>query len=129
MILDTSVLIALLRGDEDIRRKIEEYEKKGELLRTTAVCAFELFYGAYVSSRREENLDLVERLLEALEVLTFDERAARIAASVLAELRKRGEMIDVRDLFIAAIALSHGDTVATRDKAFKRITGLNVELW
>ena len=38
MILDTSVLVALLRGDESVKEKIRECEENREPLRTTTVC-------------------------------------------------------------------------------------------
>ncbi len=55
MILDTSVLVALLRGDESVKEKIRECEESREPLRTTTMCAFELYYG-HISLRGLENI-------------------------------------------------------------------------
>ena len=62
-------------------------------------------------------------------MLEFDEKASKIAGSILVELRKEGRGVGLRDLFIAAVALSVDETVAARDKAFEKVRGLRVELW
>ena len=130
MILDTSVLVALLRGDESVKEKIRECEENREPLRTTTVCAFELYYGAYRSSRARENLKLVEEFLKSLELVNFDEKMARISGAVLAELRREGQMVDIRDLFISAAAIALEDKIVTRNiRRFGRIKNLEVELW
>jgi predicted nucleic acid-binding protein len=38
-------------------------------------------------------------------------------------------MLDIRDLFIAAIAIKEGERLATRDKVFKKIEKLRLEIW
>jgi len=129
LILDTSVLVSLLRGDEAVIEKIKLCEKRREVLRTTSITGFELYYGAYRSSRAEENIELVSKLLKSLEVLVFDAEASRIAGSLLADLMKRGEPLEMRDLFIAAIALKTGDKIVTRDKDFLRVKKLKIEYW
>ncbi len=129
MILDTSVLIDLLRGDESVRERIRACEEAGETFKTTSITAFELYFGAYRSSRAEENLALVRALLKNLEVLVFDHKAGEIAARIMADLMRRGEPLDVRDVFIAAIAIREGEKIATRDKGFRRVEELRVEFW
>ena len=129
MILDTNILVDLLRGDKTIRERIKACEEAGEPLKTTAITAFELYFGAYRSSRVEENLALVRSLLNGLEVLLFDREAGEIAARIMVNLMKRGEPLDVRDVFIAAIAMRKGEKLVTRDKDFTRVEGLEVEFW
>ena len=130
MILDTSVLVALLRGDEGVKEKIGECEKNREPLRTTTVCAFELYYGAYKSSRARENLKLVEGLLKSLELVNFDEKMAKMSGALLVELRREGQMVDIRDLFISVAAIALEDKIATKNiRHFGRIKKLEVELW
>jgi len=119
LILDTSILVDLLRGDETVQERIRAYEEAGEPLRTTAITAFELYFGAYRSSHVKENLALVKSLLSSLEVLAFDE-AGEITARIMADLMERGKPLDVRDIFIAAITMRMDEKLATRDKDFMR---------
>lgn len=48
-------------------------------------------------------------------VVVFDVRAAHRAAQLAAERKARGRIVDMRDTFIAGIALAHGATLATRN--------------
>jgi predicted nucleic acid-binding protein len=130
MILDTSVLVDLVRGNADVEKRVKEYEEKGEPLRVSTVSAFELYYGAYRSSRVMENLRLIKDLLKSLELISYDEKASAISGAILAELRQRGEAIDIRDLFISATAMSVEDKIATRNiRHFNKVRDLEVELW
>ena len=59
--------------------------------------------------------------------LPFDEMAATKYASLVADRTKNGRPIRVEDAQIAAVALTHGLTLATRNiNDFDRIRGLNV---
>lgn len=49
VIIDTDVLVDLLRNVTRVVNSISEMERKGCLLTTTTVNAFELFYGTYKS--------------------------------------------------------------------------------
>ena len=62
-----------------------------------------------------------------LPVITFDLVAARVHASVWADLAKRGIAVGERDLMIAATAIAKGYDIATRDeRSFPKIPGLKV---
>jgi len=129
VILDTSVLVDLLRGDETVQKRIRACEEIGEPLKTTVITVYELYFGAYRSSHVEKNLALVRSLLDSLEVLVFDREAGKIAARIMTDLMKCGKPLDVRNVFIAAIAIRADDTLATRDKDFTRVKRLKIELW
>ncbi len=127
--LDTDLLVAILRGKEDARKIVAEIdeEKKGA---TTAINAFEIFYGANISKRKNDNLKEASKLLERLAVFPMDLSSSRSAASISASLATKGETIDYRDAMIAAIAIENSLTLVTRNKShFGRIRGLDVEEW
>lgn len=48
-------------------------------------------------------------------ILVFDVRAATKAAELAATRKKQVRPIDMRDTFIAGIAMAHGATLATRN--------------
>jgi tRNA(fMet)-specific endonuclease VapC len=96
---------------------------------TTSVNAFEVFYGAYRSQKRG-NVDEARRLLQRLHVLPFDQESSEKAGETLAGLAVQGEMVDYRDVMIAAIARTNGLTLVTRNREhFSRIKGLELEPW
>ncbi len=127
--LDTDLLIAILRGKEEAKRKIQELDIQGRQA-TTSVSAFELFYGAYRSKERRSNLEETRRLLQRLDVLPFESESSEKAGETLATLAARGELIDYRDAMIAAIAKVNGLALVTRNaEHFSRIKGLESEPW
>jgi tRNA(fMet)-specific endonuclease VapC len=127
--LDTDLLVAILRGKQEAKEMVEELDEDGKGA-TTSVNAFEIYFGANKSERKEENVKEASRLLERLTVFPLDLSSSREAAEVSANLAARGETIDFRDAMIAAIAAQNGLTLVTRNRAhFKRIKGLQTEIW
>lgn len=59
-------------------------------------------------------------------VLDFDAKSASTWAQLLARLRHKGEAMPVKDSLIAATALAHGLTVATRNVRDFRLAGVAV---
>ena len=62
LIVDTDILIDLLREKDYAVRLIKELEEEAELA-TTAITVFELYRGAYKSQHQEKNLASVKGLL------------------------------------------------------------------
>jgi len=127
--LDSDLLVAILRGKEEVRTIVEalDEESKGA---TTSVNAFELFFGANRSAMKEENTKQASKLLERLTVFPLDLSSSRKAADISAKLVTKGQAIDFRDAMIAAIALENDLTLVTRNIShFKRIKDLKTEKW
>ena len=90
----------------------------------------ELYYGAFRSARRDENLALLLRLFPTFISLPFDSAAARACGEIRATLAAAGTPIGPYDLQIAAIALTRGLNVVTHNTAeFSRVPGLKLEDW
>ena len=121
IIADTDVLVDFLRGGGAAARV--ELELSTGSLRTTVVAAFELWQGAH-TARAEQN---VKTLLEALEILPLDARAAEFAGGVRRLLLGRGSDIGVADSLVAGICLRQDGTLLTRNREhFERIEGLRL---
>jgi tRNA(fMet)-specific endonuclease VapC len=65
----------------------------------------ELYFGAFKSTRRDENLALLDELSNGFLSLPFDGNAARHFGRIRADLAKSGNPIGPYDLQIAAISL------------------------
>jgi predicted nucleic acid-binding protein len=127
--LDSDLLVAILRGKEEARTIVEalDEESKGA---TTSVNAFEVYFGANKSAKKDENVKEASKLLERLIVFPLDLSSSRKAAEISAKLETKGETIDFRDAMIAAIAIENGLTLVTRNIShFKRIKNLKTEKW
>ena len=90
----------------------------------------ELYYGAYKSARREENLELLKTLFTDFESFAFDGEAAQIFGDIRADLARKGTPIGPYDLQIAAIALANDCVLVSHNTdEFSRIAGLKLEDW
>lgn len=125
VLLDTSVLIGLLRGDPAIAAKLGEVEA----VYTNVVALGELLYGARRSGRSEANRAVVERLAGDLTVLACDRGTASAYARLKDDLRVRGRPIPDNDLWVAASAEQHGLTLVARDEHFRELDRLDQVLW
>jgi tRNA(fMet)-specific endonuclease VapC len=90
----------------------------------------ELYYGAFKSTRCNENLAILETLFSGLSSFAFDGTAARIFGDIRADLARKGTPIGPYDLQIAAIALANDCILVTHNIGeFSRIAGLKLEDW
>jgi len=127
--LDSDLLVAILRGKEEARTIVEKLDEESKGA-TTSVNAFEVYFGANKSAKKDENVKQASKLLERLIVFPLDLSSSRKAAEISAKLVANGETIDFRDAMIAAIVEENGLTLVTRNIShFKRIKGLKTEKW
>jgi len=123
IILDTNVISELMRPapDATVARWVEGQPPSG--LFTTAISEAEIRLGIDLLPRSKRRSELLERAdllfgrVFAGRILPFDSDAARALAGIGAERRRLGRPINEYDGQIAAIALSRGAGVATRDTA------------
>jgi len=126
--LDTDVLIDYLRKpSEDAKRVMESvYERKVSAC-TTSINAFEIWLGAHLAPRKAELVKDTEDFFVQLEVVSFDYGSSVDAGRVLADLRKRGESIEIRDLFVGCVCRVSGMPLITRNlKHYRHVRGLKV---
>ncbi len=122
-VLETSFLIDILRNRPSAVELLYKLEQRETFL-IASPTVMELWEGALRNRMHENEKSKVENLLSAVAVLNFDVNAAKQAAEINVELSH--EMIEPEDVMIAAIALSHGEMLVTRDEHFTRIKGLRV---
>ncbi len=83
----------------------------------------------YKSSQVEAHTRRLEKLLNSLVVLPYDEEAAREFGRLRAELHRIGRLRPSIDVQIGAIAVGRGLTVLTSDAHFGNIPGLMLKNW
>jgi tRNA(fMet)-specific endonuclease VapC len=98
---------------------------------TTTITVGELVYGAFKSSRPSYFLEKLDRMVwPNINILSFDEDAAKIYGKSRAELEKKGIVLSEPDMRISAIALTHNLTLVTGNtRHFSGVQGLRVENW
>jgi tRNA(fMet)-specific endonuclease VapC len=128
-LIDTNICIYVMnKRPAGVIHKFKQFEL-GEIGIST-ITVSELQYGIAKSAYREKNEARLEEFLAPLEILTYDQMAARVYGDVRFQLEKRGQLIGPLDLLIAAHAISQNLTLLTNsDKEFKRINNLMIENW
>ncbi len=129
LVLDTSVLIAAERRRFAIKDFLTQ-EATTEATYLSSISASELLQGverANTPKRKRGRREYVEAILSEFPVFAFDLTAARVHASIWAELQSAGTMIGSHDLLIGATAIAQGHRLATLNQGeFERIPGLEL---
>ena len=126
-LLDTNIVSYWMRGDGKVINKIRS--QKPSELSICAVTLAEIYYGIEKSPvKKKERRRKIERISSQLEILPFDELAARRYSIIRSQLEKDGLIISERELQIASIAVANQLIVVTHNtKEFNRIIKLEVE--
>lgn len=105
-----------------------------EAIRTTARIGIpitvlgELYFGIYAGSRPKDNLSNLSRflMLPRVELLQIDEQTAKIFGEIATELKRMGRPIQQDDMWIAALCKQYNFILATADRDFEAVTGLEL---
>ena len=126
-LLDANVVIALLKDTTSATARRVRRERIGDIA-ISAVVSHELFYGAFKSRRRIQNVAVIDAL--QFVVLEFDKEDARQAAEIRALLASEGTPIGPYDLLIAGQAVARDMILVTQNtREFERVPGLRFEDW
>ncbi len=126
LVLDTTVLIDALHRKETALRKIVELEETEETICATQINALELYKGAYLPTKSDEDVQKVKKLLDAFVILAINDDTYEWFAALSSELKSRGESINDFDELIAAITMTNVASIVSNDSHFKRIPGLRI---
>jgi tRNA(fMet)-specific endonuclease VapC len=128
-LIDTNICIYIMnKKPDDVIQRFKQI-KMGEIGISTITIS-ELQYGISKSKQRKKNKIRLNEFISPLEILPYDESAAKTYGDIRYELEKAEEPIGPLDVLIAAHAVSRNLTIVTNnDKEFKRIKKLKVENW
>ncbi|MCF2445626.1 type II toxin-antitoxin system VapC family toxin [Dyadobacter sp. CY345] len=122
MVIDTGIFIEYLRK-QDKSKTILASLPNNAVLFVSAVTVYELMMGATDLQKKSD----VEILLDGVSVLPFTAEVSLKAAEIYHSLRRQNLLIEFRDIFIAATALTFQLPVKTlNQKHFQRIDSLEL---
>lgn len=116
MILDTNAVSGLLAGDHGLAEALGTSRRH----HLPVVVIAEYRYGLLRSRHRRRLETLLEKLIQESIVLVIDEGTSGVYVGIRDELSRAGTPIPANDLWIAALARQHGETVVSRDEHFDR---------
>jgi len=125
VLLDTSVIVALLRGDETVAETLQNVDE----VFTSIIALGELLYGVRRSAHPTKNRDRVDDFTASLDALPCDRLTAEVHSRLKHGLRQKGTPIPDNDLWVAATAVQYALVLASRDEHFAEIEEVTQEAW
>ena len=122
ILVDTSIIIEYLRKTDKADTQLHVFMKNYQLY-TSSIVEFELRAGALNALKQQQ----VEKILSAFIILPFTSQVSQEAAFIYQKLKQDNKLLEIRDIFIAATAISHVMPLTTLNrKHFERIDRLHV---
>lgn len=122
MVIDTGIFIEHLRIKDKTASTLYKLADNSDLF-ISAVSLYELYMGATTIEKEAD----VQNITSDLSILPFTDAVAQKAAEIYHQLRRSSQVIEFRDIFIAATALVNELPIVTLNKKhFKRVDGLQI---
>ena len=120
-IADTSAIIGVLRRDAAVEAKLS-----GKAFAITFVTLAELSLGVLKAARPDAAWSRIQDVIGNCQMFHVSTVTPANYARVYYDLERRGAIIPINDIWIAALAIEAGLPLLARDEHFSRITGLSV---
>jgi len=122
--LDTNAYKALGEGNQ----QLAEEARTAEAVGLPMIVLGELWFGFMNGTKLRENAAILERFLATprVRLLELDRQTTRVVGEIATVLRQAGIAIQQNDIWIAALCKQHGFALATRDRGFQQVLGLEV---
>ena len=122
--LDTNAYKALGEGNQ----QLAEEARTAEAVGLPVIVLGELWFGFMNGTKLRQNAATLERFLATprVRVLELDRQTTRVFGEIATLLRQAGIAIQQNDIWIAALCRQHGFVLATRDRGFQQVLGLEV---
>jgi len=122
--LDTNAYSGFMSGNQTVFEYIIEAE---EIFISTVMIGelFAAFQGGKKSAQNKEDLKSFLNK-DGIKIINVTIETAEIFGELKAELRNKGKMIPLNDIWIAAHTIETGSKLITFDSHFKEINGLRI---
>ncbi len=126
--LDTAFIIDCFRGQDRAKKKLMELMVAEETLVTTVITVAELYKGAFGHRKTTEKLQEINDIVDILYIFDTNLRAAKLYGYYYQYLKRKGRIVDDRDILIIATMMAYGEhRIVTRNrKHFETIPDIEV---
>ncbi|MFH2067663.1 MAG: type II toxin-antitoxin system VapC family toxin [Pseudomonadota bacterium] len=124
ILLDTNAYSGFMSGDQ----LVFDYIVESEIVYISTIMLGELFAGFQGGNRYAANKNELKIFLnkDGVTIIDVTIETSEIFGEIKAALNKKGKMIPLNDIWIAAHAVETGAKLLTYDTHFKNIDGLRV---
>lgn len=132
-LFDTPFIIDLTRSDEGAKKLANLVDSESSIAALSVVSIHEYFLGIHMKYFLEKELlskklEAGERQIAAFMTLPLTREIALKSAQLQSVLARRGQVIGINDLYIAATAIVHKASVVTRNvDEFNRVQEITIE--
>lgn len=127
--LDTDILSEFLRGNPRVIEKVTEHVNGYGFISLSIITYYEILNGLLYKDARKQ-LVKFEEFVSLNKVISLTLPMAKAAATIQAELRKKGSEIGHTDTLIAGIAItSNLQLITNNTDHFNRIKKLEIANW
>lgn len=125
VVLDTSAYSAYLRGNEDVKRAVQEADE----IYLNPVVLGEIYAGFACGGKEKKNGEILKEFLASprVQVAVIDEETSERYAAIIVYLWVKGTPIPANDLWIAATAMQYGLKLVTTDGHYRHVPQIIVE--
>jgi tRNA(fMet)-specific endonuclease VapC len=125
IVLDTNAYSGFMNGNEVVLNYIVE----AEIVYISTIMLGELFAGFRGGKKYSTNVEELRAFLskDGIKIMDVTIETSEIFGEIKSKLSKKGKMVPLNDIWIAAHAIEIGAKLVTYDSHFKSINGLR--LW
>jgi len=123
LVFDTSILIAIEKGDKETINKLENlYKSYLSSPQLTFISFFEYLIGLKIRKSKSFQTNLI--FLKKFNVLHTTDSSAEILSDLKIKYDKKGIALSLADLLSASIVIDNNLVLVTKDKDFEKIEEL-----
>lgn len=127
-LLDTNIVTAILKNNQTINQKLQNLNVLDRKIWISGMTYYEVKRGLIAVNATRQLSDL-HKLCEKYQVISLDRDILEQAATIHADLKRRGTPIGDADILIAATAIHRNLTLVSHDADMLRVPGLVLEDW
>ena len=128
-LLDTDILSAVMRQHPSAFARTRAYLAVHHHITFSIITRYEILRGLYAKNATAQ-LAAFDRLCSVSHILPLTDAIIVRAASIYADLHRRGALIGDADILIAATGIDHGLVVVTNNEHhYNRIATIQLENW
>jgi predicted nucleic acid-binding protein len=122
LLLDSNVIIDVLRGRNERRRKLASLVERGYLPATSSLNVAEIYAGIRAGEEPRTTA-----FLDTLRCFPITKSIARLAGTLKAQWAAKGQTLSLEDMMVAATALEHDLPLVTDNRKHFPVHGLRFQ--